>query len=124
VTQLLLLVNDLDSMARFYSGLLKCDPSETDDDFVHFSHDCLDLVLHAIPAEYREALQSPPALREDSAWKPTFEVTSIDECRAFALRLGGLVKPAGEQWEMHGHVYCNAHDPEGNVIQLRERVLG
>ena len=121
---MLLFVNDLDSMALFYSGLLKCEPRETMADFVHFSRDRLNLMLHAIPAEYRETLQFPPTLREDSAWKPTFEASSIDECRAFASDHGGFVKPASEQWELDGFAYCNANDPEGNVIQLRERVLG
>ena len=37
-----------------------------------------------------------------------------------AERLGGRVKPVHDEWEARGFRACDGHDPEGNVIQVRE----
>jgi len=45
-------------------------------------------------------------------------VPSLAAAREAAQRLGGAVYE--EEWESRGFRIRNAHDPEGNVLQLRE----
>lgn len=47
-------------------------------------------------------------------------VESIATARTTAARLGGTIRPAGSEWEARGFRACDGHDPEGNVLQVRE----
>lgn len=64
-----------------------------------------------------EVLNSP---RSDCAFKPSFAVKSIEEAVTRARNLGGT--ETGRNLEFAGSAYCDIVDPEGNVIQLRQRI--
>jgi predicted enzyme related to lactoylglutathione lyase len=54
--------------------------------------------------------------------KPVYVVASIDAARSAVAALGGRVYDASTV-ATYGNVnYCDAVDPEGNVIQLAERL--
>lgn len=82
----------------------------------------LELVIHALPPRPPET--GPPAshveVREDSYVKLCFPVPSIAAARAVAATLGGAIAPPGEEWGAPGFRACDGHDPEGNVVQVRE----
>ena len=40
---------------------------------------------------------------------------------ALAPTLGGAIKPPEAEWEARGFRAVDGHDPEGNVVQFRER---
>lgn len=117
---LVLYVNDLITMTKFYSGLLNLQISDGDEIFTRLSSDQNELVLHQIPNEYLEPVNVPPTLREDCVWKPTFDVRAISESRDFAPALGGSITDESRQWELGGFLYSNGNDPEGNIIQIRQ----
>jgi hypothetical protein len=35
--------------------------------------------------------------------------------------LGGQVDPAEREWNDQGCLVCDGHDPEGNVVQFRQK---
>jgi hypothetical protein len=52
--------------------------------------------------------------------KLAFPVASIAQARAAAAGLGGQVDPLEREWRFGANKVCDGHDPEGNVLQLRE----
>ena len=63
----------------------------------------------------------PPVRRENTALKFVFPVASLAASRRLAAAHGGALKPVEAEWAFDGHRYCDGHDAEGNVFQLRER---
>jgi predicted enzyme related to lactoylglutathione lyase len=77
----------------------------------------------AIPARIAAHIEiaTPPLLREDTPIKLVFVVHSIAAARSVAPVHGGELNPPDTDWDLHGGRVCDGQDPEGNVIQLRER---
>ena len=95
------------------------------------SHDVLcgsgvELVIHAIPRKYATdiVVSKPPKVREDTAIKPAFYVPDLEVVRAAAERTGGFLKPRDQAWDIRGCIVLDGHDPEGNVVQFKQRVAG
>jgi hypothetical protein len=81
------------------------------------------LTIHALrtePAPRRDS-QGNVLVREDSYWKLCFPVESIAGARLRAFELGGVIKSHEHEWSARGFRACDGYDPEGNVLQLRER---
>ncbi len=118
-----LFVNNVTDMAEFYRQLASMTVVQADSDHVVLEIEGLQLTIHALRSEPNSNLIDPQDLqiREDSYWKLCFPVGSILEAREKALRLGGLIKPPESEWEARGFRACDGHDPEGNVIQIREQ---
>lgn len=92
------------------------------------SHDLLqgpgvEVVVHAIPRRYSAGISiaKPPVLREDTPFKPAFVVRSLEAVRAAALATGGGLKPAEGAWHFRGMTVLDGHDPEGNIVQFKQR---
>lgn len=80
------------------------------------------LVVHRLRGEgepVRDANGRPP-VREDSYCKLCLPVDRIAAARARAAAHGGFVAPPEREWTARGFRACDGHDPEGNVIQVRE----
>lgn len=116
----LIYANDLPRLARFYCDVLGLRPTHVDADHHVLESAEVEIVLHAVPAVIADsiAITVPPVLREETAIKPFFTVPSLAAAREAAQHLGGAVYE--EEWESRGFRIRNAHDPEGNVLQLRE----
>ncbi len=118
-----LFVDNVTAMAEFYRDLVSMTVVQSDSDHVILEMEGLQLVIHALSSGPNSKSIDPQDLkiREDSYWKLCFPVGSIVEAREKALRLGGLIKPPDAEWEARGFRACDGHDPEGNVIQVREK---
>jgi extradiol dioxygenase family protein len=114
---------DLGKASSFYGAVLG-EHSTGDDTYRLFERAGFQLVVHQIPSHIAKEIQleDPVERREESAIKLVFVVVSIDEVRRLAPAFGGVVDPIGNEWRFQSFKVCDGHDPEGNVIQLRERV--
>jgi predicted enzyme related to lactoylglutathione lyase len=114
-----LFVEDLMRSANFYAALLGADLTDRSDTFVRVTNDSSELLIHKIPGSVPDEAYAP---REEVAMKPVYFVGSIDAARAVVAQLGGRVYDASTV-ATYGNVhYCDAVDPEGNIIQLAERL--
>ena len=82
------------------------------------------VVVHAIPAKIaREiTIAKPPALREDSAMKPSFVVPDLKALRLAVVATGGWLKPQELAWTIRGHTVLDGCDPEGNILQFKQKL--
>jgi predicted enzyme related to lactoylglutathione lyase len=117
-----LFVKDLPRVARFYQELVPMTVVLTESDLIILESGSFQLVVHPIPKRIAKTITitSPPARRGDVAIKLIFPVTSLAEARARARSLGGELNPPDKEFEARGFRACDGHDPEGNVLQLRE----
>jgi predicted enzyme related to lactoylglutathione lyase len=114
-----LFVDDLTRGTNFYAALLSADLYDQSETFVRVSSDASEVMLHKIAGSTPATKYSP---REDAAMKPVYFVASIEAARSAVTNLGGRVYDASTV-ATYGNVnYCDALDPEGNVIQLAERL--
>jgi hypothetical protein len=119
---LVLFVNDVARMCTFYQRLAAMTIEHDAEDHAILESAGVQLVIHGLPAHVSEQwpIATPPALREDSYHKFCLPVGSISAARAVADLLGGQIKPTSAEWMARGFRACDGHDPEGNVIQVRE----
>ncbi len=115
---------DVPTVAAFYRDVFSIDVLETETTHVLLGSEAFELTVHAIPPEIAAeiVIGDPPSRREDNATKLVLPVTSIAEARVIASALGGVIDPESRVWEFRGMRACDGHDPEGNVIQVREQV--
>jgi predicted enzyme related to lactoylglutathione lyase len=92
------------------------------------SHDLLqgagvEVVVHAIPAGIAKTItiNQPPQPREDTPFKPTFYVPDLNAVRAAVEATGGWLKAADKAWHFRGATVLDGHDPEGNIVQFKQR---
>jgi predicted enzyme related to lactoylglutathione lyase len=85
----------------------------------------IELVIHAIPRQIAATIKitKPPQVREDTPLKPAFFVADLEAVRAAALATGGGLKPHEGAWQIRGATVLDGHDPEGNVVQFKQRQL-
>ena len=83
-----------------------------------------EVVVHAIPAKYAREIQitKPPVLREDSAMKPSFVVPDLAALRLAVVATGGWLKPEEMAWTIRGHKVLDGCDPEGNILQFKQKL--
>jgi hypothetical protein len=110
-------------MSAFYTQTLALVPEES-----AASHDVLrghgcEVVIHAIPKRYAVDIKiaRPPALREDTPFKPVFIVDSLDAVRTAAKKTGGGLKPIESAWRIRGFIVLDGWDPEGNLVQFKQK---
>ena len=117
-----LFVRDVRSLSRFYQDVASMRAIHDDEDHVVLEIPGFQLVIHALRAgpSSRRASEGKVVAREDSHWKLCLPVESIARARVRAAELGGLIKAPEHEWTARGFRACDGHDPEGNVLQLRE----
>jgi hypothetical protein len=84
----------------------------------------LQLVIVAIPEHIAASIElaDPPLRRTETPIKLVFTVASIHAARTAARPLGGELNPPEREWQFQEFRICDGHDPEGNIVQFRERV--
>jgi len=114
---------DVARVARFYAGMLSMTATTLEGGDVVLESADLQLVIHTIPPRIAKtiAITTPPKPRTDTAMKPFFAVDSLADARSRAVALGGALNPPQKEFETRGFRACDGHDPEGNVVQFRER---
>ncbi len=117
---LFIYAKDLVNLAGFYEKLLGLARVRSTEELVILSSPDLQIIVHAMPGHvaHETDTSSPPAIRDNAAFKFFYTVPSLSEAQAVANSLGGQV--LSEQWRGPGFIVRNAVDPEGNIFQLRE----
>lgn len=94
--------------------------SDTSHDLLR-GHGC-EVVVHNIPRRIAAAItvSKPPEPRQDTPFKPTFVVASLEAVRQAAEATGGFLKPADGAWHFRGHTVLDGWDPEGNIVQFKQ----
>jgi predicted enzyme related to lactoylglutathione lyase len=116
MTTIVLWVSDLERSVKFYSAIFEAKHPYQTEGFASVEGNGNEVLLHLLPEEYR----SQPTLGEDNPIKPVFEVNSIDKAKLAAGSNGGRIK--SEIQEHESWKYSDGNDPDGNVIQVRERI--
>jgi predicted enzyme related to lactoylglutathione lyase len=115
----MLFVKDLERMTAFYRDALELQelPELAQDGWVELAAGGARIALHAIPAQYADAIviESPPRARESAPAKLVFEVDNLAEAMARLQQHGAVMR---EPWAFGG---CDGLDPEGNVFQVVEK---
>lgn len=117
-----LYAKDINRISTFYAEVAELTIMHSEADHVILESASFQLTVVAIPEKFAAAIEiaSPPIRREDTAIKLVFFISNIASARAVAARLGGELNSIEREWEFMGYRVCDGHDPEGNVIQLRE----
>lgn len=55
--------------------------------------------------------------------EPVFYVPDLAAARRVARELGGALKSVDDEWRFQDSIVCDGYDPEGNIFQLRQRVV-
>ncbi|UMZ14577.1 hypothetical protein I9018_13155 [Pseudomonas sp. MPFS] len=113
---------DPQALARFYAALLGWPISDQQPDYLQLQHQGMELTLIQVPAAIaaRIVLQDPPLPRSDSACKPVFWISDLDQARQRAASAGGRLYEPEREWPFKGARVCDGIDPEGNIFQLRQ----
>jgi hypothetical protein len=109
----------------FYARSCGLRVTHSEDDHVVLESSTFQLVLLAIPEAIAASISitTPPIRRENTPIKLVFYVESIDAIRELAANLGGALNGPEREWHFQGNKVCDGHDPEGNVVQFREKAL-
>lgn len=109
-------------VSKFYAGTIGFDVAHTEADHVVLESPVFQLAILAIPPAIASSIDiaNPPARRAETPIKLVFFVPDIAAAREAAAKLGGQLNPPGQEWRFRQSNVCDGHDPEGNVLQLRE----
>jgi extradiol dioxygenase family protein len=115
-------VRDVRRLSQFYRDVATMSVIHEAEDHVVLELAGFQLVIHALRGEPEPSHHGAGQVvaREDAYVKVCLPVTSLARARARAAELGGLLAEPGQEWEARGFRACDGHDPEGNVLQLRE----
>ena len=118
---------NVEQMAAFYAAVLAADVLHADADHQVLQTGQTQLIVHAIPAQYREQNSDTSAHaeriaipRSEQAIKPFFRVEHLAAALARVLEHGGQV--LGQPYSAPNLTVQNIADTEGNIIHLRERI--
>jgi predicted enzyme related to lactoylglutathione lyase len=119
-----LYVRDLARMRAFYERCLGLAAAEPGDGYCVLASADWDLSLVAVPPARAAAIviADPPERRSGTPVKLAFEVPSIEALQPAVTAAGGQLDPAAAAWEFRGRRHLDCLDPEGNVVQLRQRL--
>lgn len=114
-----------ETLAAFYADVFGFAVVERGKRFAVLDRGGFELVVQAVPAAIAAsiALADPPHRRTQTPIKLVFVVADIDAARRAAERRAGTLDPSGREWRFHHWRVIDGHDPEGNVFQLRQRVM-
>jgi len=120
-----LYAKNVELVSHFYQHVAGLDVVRVEKDHVVLGSRNVELVVLQVPAPLAQSInvESPVKRRTDTPIKLVFPVSSIAEARAAAALYQGELNPPERQWEFQGCLVCDGHDPEGNVLQLRENAL-
>jgi DNA-binding MarR family transcriptional regulator/predicted enzyme related to lactoylglutathione lyase len=118
-----LYAKSVERVQQFYRDLLSLRVEQIAIDHVLLGSPQVQLAIIQIPPAIAATIEigAPPTRRSETPIKPVFEVASIAATRERAASHGGELLPADKEWSYQGFRVCDGQDPEGNVVQFRER---
>ncbi len=108
--------SNLARSAEFYQAVLEGERAHESNEFVSVSAAGNEVLLHLLPEQYRDE----PSYGAENPIKPVFEVASLSNAAEAAMATGGSIP--GEQAIYGDWEYLDAIDPDGHVIQFRQRI--
>ena len=123
MSAIVLYAKDLERVATFYRRVVGLDVVEAADGFVVLSSAGSELAVVRMADAVAEAvtIADPPERRSDTPIKPVFTVPDLETARRVALACGGTPDPSESSWTWRGFRHLDVVDPEGNVLQVRQR---
>jgi len=110
-------------VSAFYQRTLALEVDESER-----THDLLrghgyEVVVHCIPKNFAATIEiaKPAVPRDTTPFKPTFMVPDLEAVRLAATKTGGYLKPIECAWRFRGCIVIDGWDPEGNIVQFKER---
>lgn len=115
---------DLAALSKFYQAVLGVSASQSGTAHVVIASPKLRLLIHQLPAGVAANVEiaSPPRARSETPIKLVFEVASLATAREVAEKHGGQLFAPKSEWVDGDFRVCDGTDPEGNVVQLIERI--
>lgn len=118
---------DLDRLTQFYRNLELELIEQEDGDYVvmqssHNPQAQLTIVQTPPAIAAQIDIKSPPKVRTETPIKLTFITPSIDATLARLEGLGGIGNAEVKRWLFRDYTHHDIVDPEGNVVQLKQRV--
>jgi catechol 2,3-dioxygenase-like lactoylglutathione lyase family enzyme len=114
---------DIARVAAFYERTLALPVLEREAGFVVLGDDGVEIAVvrmaDSLAAEVE--ISDPPQVREGTPVKGSFLVADLERVRTAAAATGGGTRPLASAWLWHGQLHLDGHDPEGNVVQFRQR---
>ena len=113
----ILFVKDFEKMAEFYENVLNLNSDVNEKGWRKYTVGGGTFALHAIPKGIADAIQisNPPRAREETPFKPVFQVDDLPNARNELLSAG--VKPLYPNSKPNNQ-RLDLLDPEGNVFQI------
>ena len=115
MTTIVLWVSDLEKSVNFYKALFGAEHAYVTPEFASVEGSGNEVLLHLVPEQYRNDV----SIGEDNPIKPVFTVQSIEQAKLAAGQNGGRIKR--ETLEHEPWRYADGTDPDGHVIQVREK---
>jgi len=114
---------DMDRVAAFYQRTLGLKELEDGPGFVVLGHGAVEVSIVRIPDAIARSIHiaTPPAPREETPVKCSFLVDDLERVREAAEATGGSLRPGADAWHWRGQLHLDGLDPEGNVVQFRQR---
>jgi predicted enzyme related to lactoylglutathione lyase len=111
------------TVQAFYESAVGLEVDYAESDHVVLASQGLQLVILRVPEAIAATitLTDPPRRRTETPIKLIFEVESLARTRALAPKHGGELYAPAAEWTYRGYRICDGTDPEGNVIQCREK---
>jgi catechol 2,3-dioxygenase-like lactoylglutathione lyase family enzyme len=112
LAQVILFTGDAGRLRDFYVGALGLSVLEDSPGWIRLDAGRGVLALHDLPGE---PTGDPARRREDSYWKPCFQVDDVEVTRARLVAAGVAM---GEVHRFGEVVFCDGTDPDGNIFQI------
>lgn len=115
--------SDIRRIGAFYAQVAGLRITHAEGDHIVLESGAFQLVVVAVPARIAASIEltDPPRPREDTAIKLVLAVADMATAREAARSLGGQLLPPQREWQFQGMRVCDGYDPEGNVVQFRQR---
>jgi predicted enzyme related to lactoylglutathione lyase len=119
-----LYARDVGRLQAFYQAVAGLVVEQAESDHVALASSSFQLVILRIPERIAASIEieTPPRRRTDTPVKLVFFVADIAATRAAAASHGGELDPAVREWVFQGCRVCDGQDPEGNVVQFRQKM--
>ena len=120
---LVVYAKNLKRVSAFYERVLALRAAECTADHVVLTKRGVELTIVAIPNRISKTIRitRPPQAREETPLKPVFTVKSLEALRVTVKATGGVLQPLEHAWRFRGTLVLDGWDPEGNVVQFRQR---
>jgi predicted lactoylglutathione lyase len=116
MTTIVLWVSNLEKSVSFYKALFEDQHPYVSETFASVGNASNEVLLHLLPEQHR----AEPSFGENNPIKPVFTVNSIEQAKLAAGQNGGRIQRETNEHEPWR--YADGNDPDGHVIQVRERI--